>query len=45
MGEINPHVYAIAEDAYFTMMRDQAKQAILISGESGAGMTLFFTFT
>ncbi|KAI7836877.1 hypothetical protein COHA_009277 [Chlorella ohadii] len=39
LGELSPHVYAIAEQAYAAMMMDEARQAILISGESGAGKT------
>jgi myosin-5 len=39
LGELSPHTYAIAEAAYAAMMIDQQRQAILISGESGAGKT------
>lgn len=39
LGELSPHVYAIAEQAYAAMMMDEQRQAILISGESGAGKT------
>ncbi|KAL6770143.1 hypothetical protein ACKKBG_A33770 [Auxenochlorella protothecoides x Auxenochlorella symbiontica] len=39
LGELSPHVYAIAEQAYSAMMVDEQRQAILISGESGAGKT------
>lgn len=39
LGELSPHVYAIAEAAYSAMMADEQRQAILISGESGAGKT------
>lgn len=39
LGELSPHVYAIAEAAYSSMMSEQLRQAILISGESGAGKT------
>ncbi|KAL3147636.1 hypothetical protein ABBQ38_014686 [Trebouxia sp. C0009 RCD-2024] len=39
LGELSPHVYAIAEQAFNAMMIDEQRQAILISGESGAGKT------
>ena len=39
LGELTPHVYAIAEAAYAAMMADEQRQAILVSGESGAGKT------
>ena len=38
-GELSPHVYAVAEAAYQSMTVDDQRQAILISGESGAGKT------
>ena len=38
-GELSPHVYAMGEAAYQSMMMDDQRQAILISGESGAGKT------
>eukprot|EP00208_Stichococcus_sp_RCC1054_P002079 CAMPEP_0206143610 /NCGR_PEP_ID=MMETSP1473-20131121/21153_1 /ASSEMBLY_ACC=CAM_ASM_001109 /TAXON_ID=1461547 /ORGANISM="Stichococcus sp, Strain RCC1054" /LENGTH=1690 /DNA_ID=CAMNT_0053539093 /DNA_START=726 /DNA_END=5798 /DNA_ORIENTATION=+ len=38
-GQLTPHVYAIAEQAFSNMMIDEQRQAILISGESGAGKT------
>ena len=42
MGELAPHIYAIAEDAYQKIQDDVARssnQSILVSGESGAGKT------
>ncbi|KDD74293.1 myosin head (motor domain) protein, partial [Helicosporidium sp. ATCC 50920] len=39
LGALSPHIYAIAEQAYAAMMMDAQPQAILISGESGAGKT------
>lgn len=34
-----PHLFSVAEDAYQNMMVDKKNQAIIISGESGAGKT------
>lgn len=34
-----PHIYLIAGNAYTSMIDQQKKQAIVISGESGAGKT------
>jgi len=34
-----PHTFAIANHAYMTMRLEGVNQAILISGESGAGKT------
>jgi myosin-5 len=32
-GELEPHLFAIAEDAYRCMIREQSNQTIVVSGE------------
>ncbi|KAF8334031.1 myosin 5 [Cantharellus anzutake] len=38
-GELEPHLFAIAEDAHTNMRKDRIGQTIIVSGESGAGKT------
>ncbi|CAK7267929.1 Myosin type-2 heavy chain 1 [Sporothrix epigloea] len=35
-----PHLFAIAEEAFIDMLRDNKNQTIVVSGESGAGKTV-----
>ncbi|XP_038134791.1 unconventional myosin-VIIa-like [Cyprinodon tularosa] len=39
LGELPPHIFAIAESCYFNMTRHLKNQCCIISGESGAGKT------
>ncbi|KAL4445379.1 hypothetical protein ABPG77_011204 [Micractinium sp. CCAP 211/92] len=39
LGELSPHVYAIADEAFRLMRKERKSQSILVSGESGAGKT------
>ncbi|KAM4796151.1 LOW QUALITY PROTEIN: unconventional myosin-VIIa [Rhinophrynus dorsalis] len=39
IGEMPPHIFAIADNCYFNMQRNSKDQCCIISGESGAGKT------
>ncbi|CAD6190954.1 unnamed protein product [Caenorhabditis auriculariae] len=39
LGQMEPHIFAIADKAYREMRRYKQSQSIIVSGESGAGKT------
>ncbi|KAI1889294.1 hypothetical protein AGOR_G00177680 [Albula goreensis] len=39
LGELPPHVFALADSCFFNMRRNHKDQCCVISGESGAGKT------
>lgn len=39
LGELPPHIFAIADAAFHKMLRTKQNQCIVISGESGSGKT------
>ncbi|XP_042231898.1 unconventional myosin-Va-like isoform X3 [Homarus americanus] len=40
MGDLDPHIFAVAEEAFTQMERENKDQSIIVSGESGAGKTV-----
>ncbi|XP_063053874.1 unconventional myosin-Va-like [Engraulis encrasicolus] len=44
-GDMDPHIFAVAEEAYRQMSRDEKNQSIIVSGESGAGKTVSAKYT
>eukprot|EP00039_Didymoeca_costata_P008450 m.112323 g.112323 ORF g.112323 m.112323 type:complete len:1040 (+) comp14087_c0_seq1:319-3438(+) len=44
LDDLDPHIFAVAEDAYQCMARNHKNQSIIVSGESGAGKTVSAKF-
>ncbi|VDM46989.1 unnamed protein product [Toxocara canis] len=42
--ELDPHIYAVAEEAFFNLAEYEKNQSIIVSGESGAGKTVSAKF-
>ncbi|KAE9414805.1 hypothetical protein Angca_006954, partial [Angiostrongylus cantonensis] len=42
--ELDPHIYAVAEEAYSDLVEFNKSQSIIVSGESGAGKTVSAKF-
>lgn len=39
LGVLPPHIFAVADSSYHTMLGERQNQSVIISGESGAGKT------
>ncbi|CAB3980876.1 unconventional myosin-IXa-like [Paramuricea clavata] len=39
LGELQPHIFAIADEAFQNMLKERKDQCVVISGESGSGKT------
>ncbi|XP_046849566.1 unconventional myosin-IXa-like isoform X3 [Xenia sp. Carnegie-2017] len=39
LGEMQPHIFAIADEAFQNMLKEKRNQCVVISGESGSGKT------
>lgn len=44
-NQLDPHIYAVAEEAYTKLERENRNQSIIVSGESGAGKTVSAKFS
>ncbi|XP_023292615.2 unconventional myosin-Va isoform X1 [Lucilia cuprina] len=40
IGELEPHIFALSEEAYTKLEREKCNLSIIVSGESGAGKTV-----
>ncbi|KAL0809792.1 hypothetical protein ABMA28_011288 [Loxostege sticticalis] len=40
MGDLDPHIFAVSEEAFTKLERERRDQSIIVSGESGAGKTV-----
>ncbi|UYV60536.1 MYO5A [Cordylochernes scorpioides] len=45
MGDLDPHIFAVAEEAFTKVERENRDQSIIVSGESGAGKTVSAKYT
>lgn len=44
LSQLDPHIYAVAEDAFTKLEREDVNQSVIVSGESGAGKTVSAKF-
>ena len=44
LAQMDPHIYAVAEDAFTKLERNNINQSVIVSGESGAGKTVSAKF-
>lgn len=42
--ELDPHIFAVAEEAFFDLREFNKDQSVIVSGESGAGKTVSAKF-
>lgn len=43
-AQLDPHIYAVAEEAFCKLEREGCNQSIIVSGESGAGKYFAYYF-